>query len=227
MGVLRLAGFSGMWPIRDARALPDNAALYARNIDCDGGAYLKGNRPHTLVKPLLALTSTVYRFPLAGANTLVNSHWMEFQSLYAEVHRGPLINDGFERYYWGSPAGLRYAPRATIEATPTHMDTAGFKLGVLAPTTAPVITSVTGGVAPIVTRQYLVTFQNAYGEESAPSLPVEGDGNANGTWNIDSIPQPPAPGDYTTFSTIRLYRTVTGSSGLTDFFLVAELVVGT
>jgi hypothetical protein len=229
MGVLRLAGFSGMWPIRDARALPDNAALYGRNLDCDGGAYLKGNRPHTFVQTLLAGTATVFRIPLSGANTLANSYWMQFQQIDAQVHRGPLVNDSFERFYWGSPVGLRYAPKASILAFgASYADVAGFQLGVPAPATAPVVSSITGGTAPIVTRQYVVTFVNAYGEESAPSLPVEADGNANGVWNIDPIPQPPAPGAYATFSAIRLYRTVTSySSGLTDFFKVVDLSVGT
>jgi hypothetical protein len=173
MGVLRLAGFSGMWPIRDARALPDNAALYAKNIDCDGGAYLKGNRPHTLVTALNASTAMVFRLPLSGANTLANSYWIQFQDIFTEVHRGPLVNDAFERYYYGSPtAGIRWLPRTSFFAIGAGLaDGLGFKLGVPAPTGAPVITSITGGSAPIVTRQYLVTFRNAFrrGERSQPA----------------------------------------------------------
>ncbi len=228
MGVLRLAGFSGMWPIRDARALPDNAALYSRNIDCDGGAYLKGNRPHTLITPLLADTNVVFRIPLPGADSLTNSYWAQFFNIYTGFHRGPLINDTLERYYWGSTDGVRYSPRATLVGVSTYADLAGYKLGVPPPTGKPVITSITGGAAPTVTRQYLVTFRNAYGEESAPSLPVEGDGNGNGTWNIGSIPQPGSFPDYAPYGSIRLYRTVTSfETGLTEFFLVAQLGVGT
>src|SRR5215207_6478256 len=217
MGLLRLAGFSGMWPIRDARALPDNAAFYARNIDCDGGAYLKGNRQHTLITGLLPETNSVFRIPLPGDDSLVNSYWAQFFNIYTGFHRGPLINDTF----------VRYSPRATLVGVTTYADLAGYKLGVPPPTGAPVVSSITGGSAPTVTRQYLVTFRNAYGEESAPSLPVEGDGFANGTWNIGAIPQPPAAGEYAPFGSIRLYRTVTGISGLTEFFLVANLGVGT
>jgi hypothetical protein len=227
MGVLRLAGFSGMWPIRDARALPDNAALYAKNLDCDGGAYLKGNRSPLAVMTLLANTNTVFRLPLPGANTLANSYWMQFQDINTQVHRGPLVNDSFERFYWGSPTDLRHAAKAGILALGAYADSAGYKLGVPPPATAPTVSSIDGGSNPIVTRQYLVTFRNAYGEESAPSLPVEADGFANGVWNI-TIPQPGAAGSYVPYSVIRLYRTVTSyTSGLTDFFHVADIGIGT
>jgi len=42
MAMLRLAGFSGMWPIRDTRALPDNAASYAMNIRAEFPAMITG-----------------------------------------------------------------------------------------------------------------------------------------------------------------------------------------
>jgi len=180
------------------------------------------------VKQLLSGTFTVFRLPVSSpSEALAASQWLEFQDSNTDVFRGPLVNDSFQRYYWGSPtAGLRFASRAYLNGATAHLDTASYTLGVPAPTTSPTGV-VTGGSSPIITRQYLVTFENIFGEESQPSLPVEIDGFANGTWSISNIPQPPAPGTYAPFSMIRLYRTVTGTSGLTDFFLVVEFPVGT
>lgn len=224
MGLLRLSGFSGEWPIRDPRALPDNAALSAINVGLDGGAYLRGSRSSISLKALQFATRHVFRVPLSGVNSWSNSYWREFTDENTSVFRSPLVNDSFERIYWGSPTeGLRYLPKASFIAGATP----GFTLGVLAPTTAPSIPFVTGGDPDlVVTREYLVTFVNAYGEESQPSPIVEFDGPSDGIWNIVSIPQPPAAGTYAAFSHINLYRTVTGETGVTDFYKVIELAVG-
>jgi hypothetical protein len=232
MGLLRLAGFSGMWPIRDSRALPDNAAVSARNTDCDGGAYLQGNRGHTLIKALTSTARSVFRIP---AGTVIppseeapsSAVWLEFTDINTNLFRGPIINDLHQRYYWGSPTvGIRYAPRTLLDTVPTNADFWGYALGVQPPTSPPT-GSVSGGSTPVITRQYLVTFENIYGEESQPSLPVEIEGYANGVWNISNIPQPPATGIYAPTNAIRLYRTITSTSGLTDYYLVERLGVGT
>src|SRR3954468_1712151 len=140
MGVIRLAGMSGMWPIRDARALPDNAAVRDINGRAEGGAYLKGITRPRFVKQLALATKIVHRVPLAGANTLENSYWMEFADINTDVVRAPIVNDSFERIYWCSPSeGLRYAPKAqVITGVP------GFKVGTPAPTQAPTVQATAG-----------------------------------------------------------------------------------
>lgn len=233
MGLLRIAGFSGMWPIRDPRGLPDNAAVEAVNIRTDGGAYLNGARTVAPIRAVAAATKTVYRIPLAGANTLENSYWMEFADIDTDVLRAPIVNDSHERIYWASPStGLKYAPKARIIAGQT-----GFLVGTPAPTTAPTITLVAGtgeldpetglNVAPKVTRSYTVTFVNEYGEEGQPGPTVEGNGHTDQDWLIESIPQPGSPGQRAAFSKIRLWRTVTGLTGGTAFYKVADLELGT
>jgi hypothetical protein len=118
MGLLRLSGFSGEWPIRDPRALPDNAALSAINVQLDGGAYLKGSRFSIPIKTLFGVgINTVFRVPLPGANTLANSYWREFTDENTNVFRSPLVNDSFERIFWGSPTdGLQYLPKTAFIA---------------------------------------------------------------------------------------------------------------
>jgi hypothetical protein len=164
----------------------------------------------------------VYRIPLPGPNTLLNSYWREFADENTDVHRAPFSTTAFERFYWGNPTdGLRYAKKSEFIS-----GFARLPARVPAPTTAPAITSITGGTGPIVTREYLVTFANQFGEEGQPSLIVEGDGKSMEHGISAAFPQPPAPGSYTTFGSIKLYRTVTGETGVTDFYKVASLGVG-
>jgi hypothetical protein len=73
------------------------------------------------------------------------------------------------------------------------------------------------------TCAYVYTWVNEYGEESAPSLPVLGAGDANGVWYIGNITDPPAnpPTSGTSLYTKkRLYRTLSGGEG--NFYLVSE-----
>jgi hypothetical protein len=231
MGVLRLAGFTGMWPIRDPRGLPDNAAVNAENIRVDGGQYLKPISFPNAIQAVAGATKTVFRIPLPGANTLANSFWMQFADIDTDVVRGPLVNDSYERFYWASPStGLKFAPKSNIIASGTT-----YVSGVTAPATAPAVTVIGGtgeivdgeNVAPEETRVYTVTFINAYGEESQPGPTVEVVGHADQSYSVTSIPQPVADATRASISTIRLYRTVSGVTGNTGFFKVVDLAVGT
>ena len=233
MTLLRLAGFSGMWPIRDSRGLPDNAAIEAVNVRSDGGAYLRALSQPVSVKALSGTTKDVFRIPLVGANTLANSFWMEFTDIDTDVQPAPIVNDSHDRFYWASPStGLRFAPKARILAGQSS-----FKSGVVAPITAPTVEVVAGtGVidpetgkhtAPRVTRSYMVSFINVYGEESQPGPIAEEEGHSDQDWLITNIPQPVTAADRPALETIRIYRTVSGSTGLTAFYKVVDLPVGT
>lgn len=234
MGLLRLAGFSGMWPARDPRALPDNAAYQAVNVRSEGGAYLTATREAELIKALTGGTQTVYRIPLSSNNEpLSSSFWMQFADINTDVIRAPIVNDQYERIYWASPStGLKYAPKASIIA-----GTPGLDVGVEPPTAAPIVTVIAGtgaldpdtglNTAPRVTRAYLVTYISEYGEESAPGPSFEAAGHTDQDWFVNPIPQPGTPTTRAAYQTIRLYRTVTGLTGVTSFYKVVDLAVGT
>jgi hypothetical protein len=230
MGVLKIAGFTGMWPQRDPRALPDNAATYAENIRVDGGQYLRGVSSAVLVQSLAGATLTVFRIPLPGDNTLVNSYWMQFADVDTDVVRGPLVNDSFERFYWASPStGLKFAPKADIVVGST-----GYESGVEPPATALSAEPVPGtgtiedgaNVGTEETRVYTVTFINTFGEESQPGPTTEVVGYSDQVYDLSNLPQPSAPGDKPPYETIRIYRTVSGLTGNTGFYKVVDLDVG-
>jgi hypothetical protein len=242
MAMLRLAGFSGMWPIRDVRALPDNAAAYAMNIRADGGAYLKPARTHQIRVSVASTTNFVYSI-YTGTDPVsqpvfTNSFWWQHIDPNTDVVRSPLVNDSFQRYYWASPSGgLKYAPKSDILAgSPGLVAGVPTPPGVPAGTgpgvTPPIATGAEGEDSlPRTTRSYAYTWINVYGEESQPSPPGEGTGfieNGAGVrnWTINNIQNPPVAGAGANFQTIRLYRTVTALSGVTQYYKVTDIAVG-
>ena len=244
MALLRLAGFSGMWPIRDVRALPDNAASYAMNVRADGGMYLKPARTHQLRVNLALSTTFVYAL-YQGTDPVTqpvftNSFWWQHVDPFTDVVRSPLVNDSFQRYYWASPStGLKYAPKADIIAGST-----GLIAGLPVPPTTPGVTppasaciagdgecAAREAASPRTTRSYVYTWINDYGEESQPSPPGEGTGMivndaGNRIWQITNIQNCPAVAGGATYKEIRLYRTVTGLSGVTQYYKVVDLPPG-
>lgn len=229
--LLRLAGFTGMWPVRDPRALPDNAAVDAININVDGGAYLKGARGHfQRVSPLGVNFASAYPIKTQAISPWANT-WMFFADVNTDVLKAPIVNDSFERYYWASPTsnGLRFATRNDILSG--AWQTGGYIVGV------PPITATTMQIIPVAgtgtttgpkaTRAYVVTHVNVYGEESTPSRPAEGTGFVDQEWRVQDIPQPAVGGSFAPISTMRLYRTITDVTGITDYFKVTDLPVGT
>lgn len=85
----------------------------------------------------------------------------------------------------------------------------------------------TSGV--IETRAYVYTYVSAYGEEGPPSEPTVLTGFSNATWTITPFLPPAGYGGRTGIGNIaflRIYRTVTSSSGITQYFQVADISVG-
>lgn len=235
MVAIRVDKFAGMLPVQDPGLLNDSVATQAVNVRVDSGI-LRGSMAPRQIRLLRPGTRRAYRLPFttAGASVplsdLDNSTWIEFEDQNTDFLRSPIVNDGFDRYYWCSPStGARYATRAQLLA-----GSPGVRLGVRAPTTAPTVTPVPGTGAIVggvntgrpVTRSYAVTWVSIYGEESAPSPPAEASGFADQEWSIGAIPQPTAVADRVQINEIRLYRTVTAASGSTTFYFVARVALG-
>jgi len=82
--------------------------------------------------------------------------------------------------------------------------------------------------AVLETRSYVYTWVTAYGEEGPPSPPVTETGWSNSTWTVGLFTPPPDEMGVTrNITRTRLYRTISGSSGTTTFFFVAEFDVNT
>ena len=75
-------------------------------------------------------------------------------------------------------------------------------------------------------RAYVYTWVSAYGEESAPSPFTIGNGFTDATWQIQvSLPPATDIGITRNLAFARIYRTVTGASGSTVFFWVADIPI--
>ena len=237
MPVLKVENFSGIVPVKGDRAIPDGFATASVNTWLYGSE-LRGLRPPIDVVAIQSATRRVFRIPkrTVGGDpdypTLVpppsylgDSVWVQFADHDTDVVKGQLVEDQYERYYFCSPSmGPMFNTYARLRDGLTM-----YRLGVPGVTTAAPGVSVAGGAAPVVTRSYVYTWVNIYGEESAPSLPTTFAGNANGTWNITGILDPTAGvfDTFAEFSKKRLYRTITGASGQTTFYRVAEIAAGT
>jgi hypothetical protein len=248
MPALNLRSFIGTIPVRDVRALPENAATLALNTRVVGGSLKPVNEIAEIVPSNQAFqadafqidafqqdngqlanldptTRSVFRIPFGTLTDLDSSVFLEFADPDTDVARSPTVNDSFERYYWASPStGLQYNTRARIfNGDPPY------NVGVPAPTAA--IGSITpaGGSSGInVTRSYVVTFVSTYGEEGQPSPPREQVGQIDDTWTLATIPQPGTPpAGQVPLTHINIYRTVTAASGATTFFRVGQIAVGT
>ena len=239
MAVLRIQGFSGNVPVSGDRALPDNFAVDSVNTWLYGGE-LRGIRPPELLQTVAATTRKVLRIPkrtvggdpafpgvIPPPSYLGDSVWKQFADPFTDILKGQLIEDQYERYYFCSPStGPMFNTYARMrDGLPDY------KLGVPAiPATTPyqpTITSITGGSAPTTTRAYTYTWVNEYGEESAPALPVIGSGNANGVWNIGNLQDAVFGSTYALYTKKRLYRTLSGETGQTTYYRVAEIAAGT
>lgn len=225
MVAVRINAFGGTVPATDDRLLPDTAATISRNAWLYSGALAGLVSPKFIRNMANTGYGKAYRIPNSyyDAIHIDDSTWMEFPNIDTDVLRSPVVGDTFDRYYWASPADV---PRVNSLARIIAGNPA-YKLGVIQPTSTPIIASISGGVSPTTeTRAYVVTWVSAFGEEGPPSAPVVGTGKVDATWTI-TMPTAGAP-DIAAYnlSKARVYRTVTSGSNASYFF-VAEMVIAT
>lgn len=224
MVALRIEGFAGMAPLISRRLLPSNMAEKAYNTSLRNGE-LRSIRQPLKVKDysLSPLYGWAVRVP-DPADPAVPV-WIPFNSKYADFFPNPLTNDAFNRYVWvdnNAPGVAAYPQQNSLSRIKTAQPS--IRLGVPAPTNI-LTATITGGSNIQITRSYVYTYVNIFDEEGAPSDPVTATGHLNGTWTITGYINPV---DAATrgLNRIRLYRTITGSTG-TQFFRVTEFAINT
>ena len=210
--------FGGMIPRLGQQNLPDNAADVARNCLLLSGE-LRGLHSPLLIKDF---TTDNLGYVLKRAYRLRDDNddfWVPFDDNLAHFLKGPLVNDKHDRYYWTAGNTFpRYSPKADIKSGATPK-----KLGVPAPVTAPTVSPPSSTAdAIVVSRAYVYTFVTEFGEEGPPSPPSVVSGPDSGTWSISGF-DATLPGNGYAAKNIRIYRTITGQSGATDYHFVTEL----
>jgi len=222
MAAWAVSGMGGMVPRMSSRNLPVNLAELAVNCDLSSGAIAAIAAPR-LVIDLGTPARRAYRFPNDDGTAEV---WLPLPSEFSSVARSPLANDTNRRIYWTNPGADApfWSTYDLIDAGATP-----FNLGIVQPsTTVGPIVSVTGGTAtPLVSRSYVYTYTNDYGEESTPSAPSEVvSGASDGAWLVNgwptSAPPNPVGYNYPPVTGIVIYRTVTGQTTGAQFFEVTR-----
>ena len=227
-----IKNFGGMLPTADDHLLPDQYAAEARDTWLVHGTLIGLPLLNPIHNNASSLIGAVYRLPLSYSNPtyMYSSSWLEFTDRNTNVIHAPVFGDTFDRYYWASPSDVpRYNTRARIDAGNTGAS-APWKLGITVPTVLPGV-SAAGGVGIAESRAYVYTWVSAYGEEGAPSPPKVVNGKVDDTWSITMTAAVTADlggtGADRNLTKVRIYRTVTDSSGTATFYLVAEQAIGT
>lgn len=229
MASIKLQGFAGIAPRYSPRLLPPAGAQVASNAKLLSGE-LRGLHETQLLYDFNPLSPPnpimrAFRLPqTVGAPIPITSsdQWIGFGDANVDFARTPVLQDSFERYYWTGDSfrlgGVpQYNTRARINAA-----SPSFVLGIPTPVNSPIVTPPAG---INLTRAYLYTFVSAYGEEGPPSLPTTATGT-NGTWTITNFDTTiPSAANYN-ISTIRIYRTVSGTTN-TEYYHVADVALGT
>lgn len=225
MTAVKLNSFGGMIPASDDRLLPDNMAADALNAWLYAGR-LEGIREPRLVHTCsLANTRKVFRIPTLFTDNqhIGESFWMEFVDQDTDVLKGPMANDLYDRYYWTSATtGPLYNSESRIRA-----GSAPLTLGVPYPLTFPTITTSGGTSETVETRSYLFTWVTEFGEEGAPSAPSVRNDKIDATWTIGLTPPTTLQQSGRLLESVRIYRTVTATTGDSTYFFVAELPIAT
>ena len=213
---LSISSFKGMSPITEASKLAPEFAITAVNCRFDSGS----------VEPYLGLVDV-------SANLITNpislflyddTHWFSWAGDIDAVD-SPINNDAYQRVYF---TGESY-PKITANDVATggaRMPAVSYKMGVKQPE-AVIISGYTGneqneeGQEDDITRFYLRTYVNGYGEEGPPSL-LSGEATLNNPTAITNLSLSAIGVNVQNITHQRLYRNVDSA-----YQLVVELPITT
>lgn len=225
MPMIKLSTFKGQIPAFAANLLPDSAAVLAQNCHFDDGLLNPLSQNLDTGSDLLPSTKVMWRYE--------DQYWFSWDH-EVEVANSPIARDPYRRVYWTDGAFPKVTYN-TIFNGQGRLPSASYRLGVPAPTSAPIIASFTPpkDAESTVTIYYLLTYVTAVGEEGAPgpiSLEVEchpvGVDKGDGTLADVTLSLQPPGTNNSNIERMRLYRTVTGA-GQTEFLMVADLPMST
>lgn len=222
MPVIRFSGFSGENRAVHPKLLGDSACTVSRNQKPSAGNLTPWRHPLT-VATVPNGRQTIYRMGRDVASDA--EYWLSWPGVVHAVRGSESGNTTERTFYTGDGA-----PKVTdnIMALPSApYPTTSRPLGVPAPVTPVLVLADAGAwTGDTVTYFYTYTFVTDWGWESAPAPPsLQHERKSDATATLSGFDAPPA-GNYAV-NRIRIYRTQTGSSGATEFFLLREIPLGT
>lgn len=224
MPVIRLLGFAGENRALHPTLLPDVQGTVSLNQKPGRGDLRAWLQPLT-VATVPAGRKSIYRMGRDTANDA--TYWLSWTSSPVHAVRGFDPADTTERTYFTGDGAPKVTDNLALDGTdPQDNPAATRPLGIPAPATAPTVTTVAGGTSTQnQTVFYVYTYVNDWGWESAPSPPSAANTRkTDDTATIGGFATVPA-GNYGV-NRRRIYRTVTGASGATEFFFLREIALG-
>lgn len=227
MPKLTIQNFGGEVPRTSPRFLQDNDAVEATNVKLYSGTLRTWKGPVDQLQAPVANADTIYRFENP---TTAAVKWLSWAT-QVHVQRSSLIdNTDFRLYFTGSGA-----PKKTnwtlADNTGGGSPVNTYAMGVKAPTAAPTVAAIAGGLNPTSeVRYYVYTYVSTFGtltEESAPS-PVSaavtcGVSQQITVSNLGTTP----PTGYANITHKRIYRTLPGEASDGEFVFVAQVTIAT
>lgn len=215
---INITGFGGANKALHPKLLADTVGAQSLNQKPGRGDFQPWHDPLT-VATVPASRSTIYRM---GRDTRSDaSYWLTWTTR-VHVMRGYNGEDTTERTYFTGSGAPKWIDNTFALAGGGPYPTATRTLGVPAPATALTAASNANGSSENTeSRYYTYTYVNTKGDESAPG-PVSAElvCKTDDTAALSSMAA--APGGYD-IDRIRVYVTVTGQTGETEFFFLREI----
>jgi hypothetical protein len=187
-------------------------------VDINGGSNSTPTAPGTLLNASPAQTGTAANTVMVG--TFANPsglqagvpYWIGFAT---DANLNVLDGDGTTGMQFFANTFSNGPPATAPASTPIN------------PTNNMLLAMTFASSDVIEARAYVYTYISAYGEESAPSPFTLVNGWSNGIWTIGLTAPPPNDlGIFRNLAVVRIYRTVTASSGVTSYYRVIDISLG-
>lgn len=222
MPTIRFAGFAGESRALHPKLLPEAACTVSRGQKPGRGDLRPWRQPLT-VASVPTGRQTIYRMGRDIASD--GQYWLSWPTVVHAV-RGFESGDTTERTYYTGDG----APKVTdniMALASTPYPTTSRPMGIPAPATPLLVLADAGAwTGDAETYFYTYTYVNDWGWESAPAPPgLLHTRPSDATATLSGFAAVPA-GNYQV-NRLRIYRTQTGTSAGTEFFLVKEIAIGT
>lgn len=206
---LRIDAFSGIKPRINPTLLRDVDAQTATNIDLSRGD-ARGLKKYLRSA---SLSGTVYK-SLVQYEENGNTNWIATDTEDLDVVKSPIAGDTYERAYVTGYTTPRFWANDNV-SSPFSADTDFYKLGIPAPAAG--LTVESGGS---LTRYYVYTFVNKYGDEGPPSATAGGTTVGASPVTLAGLPDTPETVTLIkdrAITQVKVYRTAVTGAGTATF----------
>ncbi|HIE1976341.1 TPA: hypothetical protein ACXKGF_004386 [Escherichia coli] len=218
MPYIDITTMRGMMPRVITSMLPDHAAVLAEDCHFRFGVITPEYQISEVEKTFSIKPKTVFHYR--------DDFWFAWPDV-VDVIRSPVAQDNYGRVYYTDGSFPKVTDATIATRGNGNLPTASYRLGIPAPTTAPVCTIHQASNLPDdnpnddETRFYTETFVSSYGEEGPPG-PASLEVTLRSPGTAVQMTLSPVPLQNSNIRRRRIYRSASGG-GEADFLLVAEL----